>query len=51
MTKRKAISPAPEPLEAYTKQFDDLFGRRTQREAFRHYLEGLLLPTEREPRR
>jgi hypothetical protein len=51
MTKRKAISPAPEPLEVYTKQFDDLFGRRTQREAFRHYLEGLLLPTEREPRR
>jgi hypothetical protein len=47
MTKRIDIPPAPEPLEAYAKHFDDLFGRSNQREAFRRYLEGLLLPTER----
>jgi hypothetical protein len=28
-------------------QFDDLFGKRSQREAFRRCLEGLLLPAER----
>jgi SRSO17 transposase len=27
--------------------FDDLFGARAQRHAFRRYLEGLLLPAER----
>jgi SRSO17 transposase len=47
MTKRIDITPAPEPLEAYTKQFDDLFEKSNQREGFRRYLEGLLLPTER----
>ena len=47
MTKRIAITPAPEPLEAYAKHFDDLFGKSNQREEFRCYLEGLLLPTER----
>jgi SRSO17 transposase len=47
MTKRIEIPPAPEPLEAYTRHFDDLFGKSNQREAFRRYLEGLLLPTER----
>src|SRR5436305_15275633 len=47
MTKRIAITPAPEPLEAYARHFDDLFGKSNQREAFRRYLEGLLLPTER----
>jgi hypothetical protein len=47
MTKRQAIPAAPEPLEAYAKHFDELFGKSNQREGFRQYLEGLLLPTER----
>jgi SRSO17 transposase len=47
MTKRIEITPAPEPLEAYSRHFDNLFGKSNQREGFRHYLEGLLLPTER----
>src|SRR5215208_602195 len=47
MTKRQAATPAPGPLEAYAAAFDDLFERRNQREAFRRYLEGLLLPAER----
>jgi SRSO17 transposase len=47
MTKRIAIPPAPEPLEAYAKQFDVLFEKSNQREEFRRYLEGLLLPAER----
>ena len=47
MTKRIEITPSPEPLEAYTKQFDELFEKSNQREGFRRYLEGLLLPTER----
>ena len=47
MTQRQAADPAPGPLEAYALQFDDLFSKVSQREAFRRYLEGLLLPTER----
>src|SRR5712692_2872681 len=47
MTKRIEIIPAPEPLEAYAGHFDNLFGKSNQREEFRRYLEGLLLPTER----
>jgi hypothetical protein len=47
MTDRQAASPAPGPLEAYAQAFDDLFGTLSQREGFRRYLEGLLLPTER----
>jgi hypothetical protein len=47
MTKRQAAALAPGPLEAYAAQFDDLFERRNAREAFRRYLEGLLLPAER----
>lgn len=47
MTQRQAAAPAPRPLEAYAQSFDDLFDRRNQREAFRRYLEGLLLPAER----
>ncbi len=47
MTKRIDITPAPEPLEAYVKHFDELFGKSNQREGFRQYLEGLLLPSER----
>jgi SRSO17 transposase len=47
MTKRREIARAPEPLEAYAEHFDHLFGKSNQREEFRRYLEGLLLPTER----
>jgi hypothetical protein len=47
MTRRQPATPAPGPLEAYARQFDDLFGKLNQREAFRRYLAGLLLPTER----
>jgi hypothetical protein len=47
MTRRLPVDPAPGPLEDYAKRFDDLFGARAQREGFRRYLEGLLLPAER----
>ena len=47
MSKRKATTAIPEPLEAYAEQFDDLFSRVSQREGFRQYLVGLLLPAER----
>ncbi len=47
MTKRLPVAPAPAPLEAYAAQFDPLFSQRSQRVAFRRYLEGLLLPAER----
>ena len=47
MTKRSPVSPAPGPLEDYVRSFDDLFGARAQRHSLRRYLEGLLLPAER----
>src|SRR5215211_2999913 len=47
MTRRLPVRPAPGPLEDYAVRFDDLFGARAQREGFRRYLEGLLLPAER----
>ncbi len=47
MTRRLPVSPAPGSLEDYSVRFDDLFGARAQREGFRRYLEGLLLPAER----
>jgi hypothetical protein len=48
MTRRLPVRPAPAPLEDYASRFDDLFRRaRAQREGFRRYLEGLLLPAER----
>ncbi len=47
MTRRLPVSPSPGPLEEYAARFDDLFGARAQRDGFRRYLEGLLLPAER----
>ena len=47
MTKRQEAPAAPAPLEEYAQHFDDLFSKLNQREGFRHYLEGLLVPTER----
>ncbi len=47
MTMRMEIAPAPEPLEAYARHFDALLGKSNQREEFRRYLEGSLLPSER----
>ena len=47
MTKRIEVARAPEPLEEYVKHFDPLFGKSNQREGFRRYVEGLLLPSER----
>jgi hypothetical protein len=47
MTKRLPVTPAPAPLEDYAACFDDLFRARAQREGFRRYLEGLLVPAER----
>jgi hypothetical protein len=47
MTRRYPVNPAPGPLEDYAESFDDLFGARAQRHGFRRYLEGLLLPAER----
>jgi SRSO17 transposase len=47
MTQRLPVPPAPGPLEAYCQPFDPLFDQRNQRDGFRRYLEGLLLPAER----
>ena len=47
MTTRLPVSPAPGPLEPFAQHFDSLFPKRSQRQAFREYLAGLLLPTER----
>src|SRR5215510_4695226 len=47
MTARKPCPEAPGPLEAYARQFDACFGSLAQRRAFRAYLEGLLLPRDR----
>src|SRR6266487_5802448 len=47
MTKRLACPPAPGPLEDYAAGFDPLFGSLAQRRGFRAYLQGLLLPRDR----
>lgn len=47
MSARLPVAPAPGPLESYAAAFDSLFTRRNQRHAFRRYLEGLLLSSER----
>lgn len=47
MTARRPSAAAPGPLEDYARAFDDLFGVLAQREGFRTYLQGLLLPRDR----
>src|SRR6266542_1706318 len=47
MTKRLPCPPAPGPLEGYAAQFDPLFARLAQRRGLRAYLQGLLLPRDR----
>ena len=45
MSKRAPVTPSPGPPESYCEAFDELLSKR--RDGFRRYLEGLLLPTER----
>src|SRR5437868_11291259 len=47
MSQRLACPPAPGPLEDYARTFDPLFGTLAQRRGFREYLQGLLLPRDR----
>jgi hypothetical protein len=48
MSKRLRCPPAPAPLEGYAARFDELlFGTLAQRRGFREYLQGLLLPKDR----
>ena len=47
MPSRLPVVATAEPLEAFVIGFDDLFTRLNQRQAFRRYLEGLLLSNER----
>lgn len=47
MRARYSVPSAPGPLETYCQQFDDLLTPSNQRACFRRYLEGLLLPQER----
>jgi hypothetical protein len=47
MTRRLPCPPAPGPLEDYATRFDPLFARLAQRRGLRAYLEGLLLPRDR----
>jgi DDE superfamily endonuclease len=47
MTKRLPCPPAPGPLEEFAAQFDALLGSLAQRRGLRAYLQGLLLPRDR----
>src|SRR5215208_1143235 len=47
MTARRPCSPAPGPLEDYATQFDPLLASVAQRRGLRDYLQGLLLPRDR----
>ena len=47
MTIRQTARAAPGLLEDFAQAFDPVFPMLNQREAFRRYVEGLLLPTER----
>src|SRR5512132_111023 len=47
MTARRPCPAAPGPLEDYAQQFDPLFSSLAQRRGLRDYLQGLLLPRDR----
>jgi hypothetical protein len=47
MTTRRPCPPAPGPLEGYAQRFDGLFSSLAQRRGLRDYLQGLLLPRDR----
>jgi SRSO17 transposase len=47
MTARRPCPPAPGPLEDYAAQFDPLLASVAQRRGLRGYLQGLLLPRDR----
>src|SRR5438876_9840525 len=47
MTERVLTPPAPGPLEDYAALFDPLFSDVAQRRGFREYVQGLLLPRDR----
>ena len=47
MTTRRSCPPAPGLLEDYAAQFDGLFSSLAQRRGLRDYLQGLLLPRDR----
>ena len=47
MTSRRPCPPAPGPLEDYATQFDPLLASVAQRRGLRDYLQGLLLPRDR----
>jgi SRSO17 transposase len=47
MTTRRPCPPAPGPLEDYAQQFDPLLSSVAQRRGLRDYLQGLLLPRDR----
>jgi hypothetical protein len=49
MTTRRPCPPAPGPLEDYAKRFDPLLASVAQRRGLRGYLQGLLLPRDRNP--
>jgi DDE superfamily endonuclease len=47
MSARRPCPPAPGPLEDYAQRFDVLFSSLAQRRGLRDYLQGLLLPRDR----
>jgi hypothetical protein len=47
MTTRRPCPPAPGPLEDYAQRFDALWSSLAQRRGLRDYLQGLLLPRDR----
>jgi hypothetical protein len=47
MTTRRPCPPAPGPLEDYAQHFDPLLASLAQRRGLRDYLQGLLLPRDR----
>jgi SRSO17 transposase len=47
MSTRRPCPPAPGPLEGYAQRFDALFSSLAQRRGLRDYLQGLLLPRDR----